>query len=131
MANLPLQQTPSPSGVLRLVMSRPEVHNAFDDLQAQCLIDDLSAAADNEAVKVVVLEGAGKSFSAGGDVNYMRSIGNNSYEENLVDAYRLAKLMKTINFLPKPTIARVHGAVMGGGVGLASCCDFVVGSPRA
>jgi methylglutaconyl-CoA hydratase len=117
-------------GVLRLTMNRPEVHNAFDDAQISRLSDALAAAADNPEVRVLVLAGSGKSFSAGGDINYMRRMGEYSYAENLEDGGRLAALMQALNCLPKPTIARVHGAAMGGGVGLVSCCDFAIGTPR-
>jgi len=131
MPDTDLLQALSTEGVLRLTMNRPEVHNAFDDHQALRLINALEAAAENPAVKVVILEGNGKSFSAGGDINYMRRMGTNTYEENLVDGGQLAKLMKTLNFLPKPTLCRLQGAAMGGGAGLVCCCDIVIGSPKA
>ena len=118
-------------GVLRLTMNRPEVHNAFDDAQIQRLLDALGAAAQDPQVRVLVLAGTGRSFSAGGDINYMRRMGDYSYAENLEDGGRLAALMRLLNGLPVPTIARVQGAAMGGGVGLVSCCDFAVGTPRA
>lgn len=130
MSDTELLQELSPNGVLRLTMNRPEVHNAFDDHQALRLINALEAAASNPAVKVVVLGSNGKSFSAGGDINYMRKMGSNTYEQNLADGGQLAKLMKVLNYLPKPTIARVQGAAMGGGVGLVCCCDIVVGTPK-
>jgi methylglutaconyl-CoA hydratase len=131
MADTDLSQELNSDGVLYLTMNRPEVHNAFDDHQALRLINALEAAAENPAVKVVVLGGNGKSFSAGGDINYMRRMGSNTYDENIADGGQLAKLMKTLNFLPKPTIARVQGAAMGGGVGLVCCCDIVIGTPKA
>lgn len=118
-------------GVLHITMNRPELHNAFDDKQIARLTDALRDAATNDAVRVVVLASHGKSFSAGGDINYMRRMGSNSYDDNLADAGRLATLMKTLNTLPKPTIARVQGAAMGGGVGLVCCCDYAIGSNRA
>jgi len=118
-------------GVTQITMNRPEVHNAFDDQQVQRLIEALEDAARNPTVRVIVLASEGRSFSAGGDINYMRRMGENTYEENIEDGGQLARLMKTLNFLPKPTIARVQGAAMGGGVGLACCCDFAIGSPQA
>lgn len=121
----------STNGVLHITMNRPDIHNAFDDHQALRLINALEDAKNNPAVKVVVLAGAGKSFSAGGDINYMRRMGTNTYEENIADASQLARLMKTLNFLPKPTLARVQGAAMGGGVGLVCCCDIIIGTPKA
>lgn len=126
-----LLQNLSANGVLHLTMNRPEVHNAFDDHQVIRLTQALEDASANDDVRVVILGSVGKSFSAGGDLNYMRRMGENDYAENLVDAGRLATLMKTLYFLPQPTIAKVQGAVFGGGVGLVSCCDFAVGSDRA
>ena len=119
----------SPEGVLNITMNRPQVHNAFDDKQIARLSAALDEAGANPAVRVVVIAGRGRSFSAGGDINYMRRMGSNTYEENLADGGQLARLMKTLNSLPKPTIARVQGAAMGGGVGLVSCCDFAIGTP--
>ena len=127
----PLLVALDPRGVLRLTMNRPAVHNAFDDHQALRLIEALDGAADNNAVRAVVLGAAGETFCAGGDLNYMRRMGDNSYEENLADAAQLARLMKTLNFFPKPTIARVQGGAFGGAVGLVSCCDIAIGTPRA
>ena len=118
-------------GVMRIVLNRPEVHNAFDDHQAQRIIKALETAQSDDAVRVVILAAEGKSFCAGGDLNYMKRMGSNTYEDNLHDAGQLARLMKTLNFLPKPTIARVQGAAFGGAVGLVSCCDIAVGTPRA
>lgn len=116
-------------GVLRLTMNRPAVHNAFDDAQIERLTTALHEAGENEAVRLVVLGSTGRSFCAGGDLNYMRRMGTLSYAENLADAGRLAELLRTLNFLPRPTIARVQGAAFGGGVGLLSCCDMAIGTP--
>lgn len=127
----PLLQQLNQRGVLRLTMNRPEVHNAFDDHQVLRLIEALEKASADKAVRVVVIGSNGKSFSAGGDLNYMRRMSSNTYEQNLADAGQLAKLMKLLNFFPKPTIASVQGGAFGGGVGLASCCDIVIGSPNA
>ena len=131
MSKSELIQELAPSGVLYLTMNRPEVHNAIDDRQTQRLIDAFEGAAQNTEVKVVVLGGVEKNFCAGGDINYMRRVGSNSYEENLADARSLARLFRAINEFPKPTIARVQGAAMGGGVGLVCCCDIAVGTPKA
>lgn len=116
-------------GVLRLTMNRPAVHNAFDDEQIVRLTEALNAAGKNEKVRLVILGSTGKSFCAGGDLNYMRRMGTLNYEENLADAGRLATLLHTLNFLPRPTIARAQGAAFGGGVGLISCCDMAIGTP--
>ena len=78
-----------------------------------------------------VVEGSGASFSAGADLNWMRGMASASEAENRVDALALARLMRTLDELPKPTIARVHGAAFGGGVGLVACCDIAIGVPEA
>jgi methylglutaconyl-CoA hydratase len=117
--------------VATLWMNRPEVHNAFN---AQ-LIADLTAACRelgaDDATRVVILAGRGKSFSAGGDLNWMRAAGQASVEDNLEDARRLAVMLRTLAELRKPTIARVHGAALGGGLGLASACDLCVAATGA
>lgn len=112
-------------------LNRPEVHNAFNAK----VIEELTAAfarLDADAqVRVVVLAGRGKSFSAGADLNWMKAAGAASFEENLEDARRLARMLWQIAHLGKPTIARVHGAALGGGMGLASACDICIASQRA
>ncbi|WP_142804179.1 enoyl-CoA hydratase/isomerase family protein [Tepidiphilus sp. J10] len=112
-------------------LNRPEVHNAFNAK----VIEELTAAfarldVDTQ-VRVVVLAGRGKSFSAGADLNWMKAAGAASFEENLEDARRLARMLWQIAHLSKPTIARVHGAALGGGMGLASACDICIASQRA
>lgn len=118
-------------GVATVWMNRPEVHNAFN---AQ-LIADLTAACrqldGDGAVRVVVLAGRGKSFSAGADLNWMKAAGEASVEANLADGRRLAAMLRTLAEMRKPTIARVHGAALGGGMGLASACDICVASEKA
>lgn len=118
-------------GVARITLNRPDIHNAFDDV----LIADLTAKIEtldgDPAVRVVILTGAGKSFSAGADLNWMKRMAGYSHAENLADSRALAKLMKVLNFCSKPTIALVNGAAFGGGVGLAACCDIVIASDRA
>ena len=113
--------------VARLVMQRPEVHNAFDAR----LISELTAALDqldsDPGVRAVVLTGAGSTFSAGADLNWMRGMARASEQDNRDDSMALAALMRTLNFLSKPTIARVNGSAYGGGVGLLACCDIAIG----
>jgi len=118
-------------GVATIWMNRPDVHNAFN---AQ-LIADLTAAcieldADN-AVRAVVLAGRGKSFSAGADLNWMRAAGEASEAENFAGAMKLAGMLRTLAEMNKPTIARVHGAALGGGMGLASACDICIAGDKA
>lgn len=113
--------------IATIALNRPNVHNAFDD----ALIADLTLALEdcerNPAVRIVVLTGAGASFSAGADLNWMRGMAKASEEENRADSLRLAALMRTLNFLSKPTVARVNGSAYGGGVGLVACCDLAIG----
>lgn len=118
-------------GVATLTMNRPELHNAFDDLLISKLTSDLQALEQNDSVRVVVLAAAGKSYSAGADLNWMRRMADYSEEDNLRDAGVLATLMQTLNNLRKPTIARVQGAAFGGGVGLVACCDMAIAAERA
>ena len=113
--------------MLTVTLNRPEVHNAFDDQLIAELTQTLQRAADNPDVRVVVLTGTGKSFSAGADLNWMRRMAVYTEEENYHDAMALGELMMTLNRLPKPTIARVNGAAYGGGVGLIACCDIAIG----
>ena len=118
-------------GVVWLTLDRPEIHNAFDDRLIAGLTRELEQLGRDANVRVLVLTGAGRSFSAGADLNWMRRTASYGEAENLADARALAKLMQTLNELPKPTVARVNGAALGGGTGLVACCDIVVASGQA
>jgi methylglutaconyl-CoA hydratase len=120
-----------PDGSAWITLNRPEIHNAFDDRLIAELTAELTRLGDQAAVRAVVLTGSGKSFSAGADLNWMRKTATYGEAENLADARALAKLMATLNELPRPTIARVNGAALGGGTGLVACCDIVVASAAA
>ena len=115
----------------RIRLHRPELHNAFDAALIAGLTDVLEQLARDDSVRVVVLEGAGASFSAGADLNWMRGMAAAGEQENREDALALARLMRVLDELPKPTIARVHGAAFGGGVGLVACCDIAIGAEGA
>jgi methylglutaconyl-CoA hydratase len=117
--------------VARLRLHRPALHNAFDAALIAALTAALDQLAGDDGVRVVVLEGAGASFSAGADLNWMRGMAAAGEAENREDALALARLMRVLDELPKPTIARVHGAAFGGGVGLVACCDIAVGAEGA
>ena len=119
------------AGVARIRLNRPDLHNAFDAELIASLTSALESAGADPAVRVVVLEGAGASFSAGADLSWMRSMAAASEADNRQDSLALARLMRTLDALPKPTIARVHGAAFGGGVGLVACCDIAIGTPGA
>jgi methylglutaconyl-CoA hydratase len=114
-----------------LTMNRPERHNAFDDALITELTDALRAMEAEDGIRVVVLSGAGKSFSAGADLNWMKRMAGFSKEDNMRDAMGLGALMRTLAHLRKPTVARVHGAAYGGGVGLVACCDVAIASQGA
>ena len=114
-----------------ITMNRPERHNAFDDVLIGELTEALRSMEAEDGVRLVVLSGAGKSFSAGADLNWMRRMATFSKDENVRDAMGLGALMRTLAHLRKPTIARVHGAAYGGGVGLVACCDIAVASQAA
>lgn len=117
--------------VARLRLNRPELHNAFDAGLIASLTGALQQLGDDTGVRVVVLEGAGASFSAGADLNWMRGMAAASEADNRADALALARLLRVLDELPKPTIARVHGAAFGGGVGLVACCDIAIGAHEA
>ena len=116
--------------VATIWMNRPDVHNAFNELIAE-LTAACGALDADESVRAVVLAGRGKSFSAGADLNWMRRAADASVEENLQDARKLAGMLRTLAEMNKPTIARVHGAALGGGMGLASACDICIAGTGA
>lgn len=117
--------------VLELRLNRPDLHNAFDAGLIASLTRALEAAADDQRVHAVLLSGAGASFSAGADLQWMRGMAAASEEENRQDSLALARLMRTLDELPRPTLARVHGPAFGGGVGLVACCDIAIATPQA
>jgi methylglutaconyl-CoA hydratase len=119
------------NGVATITLNRPDIHNAFDDVLIADLTGKIETLDADPCVRVIILTGAGKSFSAGADLNWMKRMAGYSHGENLADSRALAKLMKVLNFASKPTIALVNGAAFGGGVGLAACCDIVIASERA
>lgn len=110
-----------------LSLNRPRIHNAFDDNLIAALTAALEQADADPEVHAVVLTGVGSCFSAGADLNWMRGMAAASEQENRDDSLRLARLMRTLQFLSKPTIARVNGSAYGGGVGLVACCDIAIG----
>lgn len=117
--------------VAQVTLDRPEVHNAFNaDLIAR-LTEVFEDIREREEVRVVVLRGAGASFCAGADLNWMRAMADYTYAQNLEDARALARMFEVIDHCPKPVIARVHGAAMGGGVGLVAVCDLAFAAPEA
>ena len=119
------------AGVAQITMSRPEVFNAFD----AAMIGELDAAFEqlvaDDSVRVILLAGAGKHFSAGADLKWMQRASEESREWNLADARRFAAMLGKIDACPKPTVARVQGAALGGGTGLVCACDIAIGADNA
>ena len=109
-----------------VTLNRPAVHNAFDEELVAELTAAIRALGSDDSVRALVLTGAGASFCAGADLAWMKRMAGFSRAQNLADAMRLAAMLRTLNECPKPTIARVHGSVFGGGVGLVACCDIAV-----
>ena len=108
------------SHVAIVTLHRPELHNAFDDALIAELTAELRRLDADDSVRVVVLAAAGKSFSAGADLHWMRRMAAYDEAQNLADARALAELMRTLDGLSKPVIAQVQGAAYGGGVGLTA-----------
>lgn len=118
-------------GNATVALNRPEVHNAFDPEMGVQLIAALKALEADRKVRAVVLMGQGKSFSAGADIDHMKKSAKFTKAQNRKAALASAQIFHTLYTLKKPTIARVHGAVRGGGVGLVAACDIAVGSRDA
>jgi methylglutaconyl-CoA hydratase len=118
-------------GIARLTLDRPEIRNAFDDALIGKLTEALRRLDADASVRAVVLAGNGPAFCAGADLNWMKRMAGYTYEQNLADARALAQMLKTLDRMKKPTIARVHGPAFAGGVGLVAACDIAVGTPEA
>jgi len=118
--------TEKSNGVAEITLNRPEIRNAFDSDLIQKLISTFKQAESSPSVRIILLKANGKHFSAGADLNWMRSMAQASYEENYEDAKQLALMLSTINYISKPVIAKVHGAAFGGAIGLIACADIVI-----
>lgn len=118
-------------GVATLTLNRPDRHNAFDDALIAELTASLARLGAQDGVRAVVLASTGRSFSAGADLEWMRRMAGYSEAENQADAEALARMLHTLDRLPRPTIALVQGPAYGGGVGLVACCDIAIASERA
>ena len=117
--------------IATVTLNRPEVHNAFNEVMIAELTEIFKKISEDDGVRVVVLTGNGKSFSAGADLNWMKKMINFSYDQNLDDSLKLAELFYLMYSLPKPTIAKVNGAAIGGGTGLVAVCDIAIASEKA
>jgi methylglutaconyl-CoA hydratase len=107
-----------------VLLNRPDVHNAFNDELVKQVTDTFAELGRRDEVRAIVLAGNGKSFCAGADLNWMKRMVQYSYEENLADARAIGRMFFAIATCPKPVIARVHGAALGGGAGLVAACDI-------
>ena len=111
-----------------VTLNRPDVHNAFNETLVAELTDALRTLDANPRIRAIILLATGKSFCAGADLKWMERMAGYAYEQNIADAGALARLLQTLAGVGKPTIARVHGAAFGGGVGLIACCDIAIAS---
>jgi methylglutaconyl-CoA hydratase len=111
----------------QITLNRPRLHNAFNDTLVAELTRALECADHDDSIHAVMITGEGPSFCAGADTHWMRGMAQASKLENKEDSLRLARLMRVLNFLSKPTIARVNGSAYGGGIGLIACCDIAIG----
>jgi methylglutaconyl-CoA hydratase len=118
-------------GVATVTLDNADKHNAFDDQLIAQISATFEALDADPAVRMVILQAKGRSFSAGADLAWMRRMADYGYEENHRDATLMAAMFRRINSLSKPTIARVHGAAFGGGVGLVAVCDLAFATPAA
>lgn len=117
--------------VAEIALDRPALHNAFDATLIAELTTALDRLAADRSLRALILTGRGDTFSAGADLNWMRAMAAASEAENRADAERLAKLLRSLNFFPCPTIAKVNGSAYGGGFGLVACCDIAIGVDSA
>jgi methylglutaconyl-CoA hydratase len=120
-----------PDGLTVLTMNRPAVFNAFDETLIAELDEAFALLGGDAGVRAIVLAGAGKHFSAGADLQWMQRAAAASQEDNLADARRFSAMLARIADCPKPTLARVQGAALGGGLGLVAACDMAVASEAA
>ncbi len=112
--------------IASVVLDRPDVHNAFNDVLIKQITQAFTDLGHHAEVRVIVLRAHGKSFCAGADLNWMKSMVQYSHEENLADARAVGHMFLAIAKCPKPVIARVHGAALGGGAGLVAACDIAI-----
>lgn len=117
--------------IATITLNRPEVHNAFNNTLISELFTIFENLQNNEHIRIIILQAKGPSFCAGADLNWMKEIINNTFEENLKEAKKLAQLLHLINTHNKPIICRVQGSAFGGGVGLISACDIVIAVDEA
>lgn len=113
-------------GVCTLTLNTPARHNALDGRMVTLLHRQLQAIAKDETIRVVIFTGQGESFSSGADLQWMRAMGLETEENNRQDAQQLAMVMRLLNRLPQPTIAKINGPAYGGAIGVIACCDIAI-----
>jgi len=118
-------------GRATVTLTRPDVHNAFDEALIAALREAFDDLGKNSDVRCIVLAAEGKSYSAGADLNWMKRMSTYTHAQNMADAEALAAMLHAIATCPKPTIAQVQGACYGGGVGLVATCDIAIASEKA
>lgn len=131
LTTLKLERNDDRPAVLSVVLNRPDVHDAFDDVMIAEMTEVFAAIADDDSVRIVLLRSQGKHFSAGADLNWMRRVAEQEEAANRADAHRLEQMFRAIASCPKPVVARVQGAALGGGSGLVAAVDIAVASKRA
>jgi methylglutaconyl-CoA hydratase len=131
MPAVPVIVTVDSRGVATVTLDRAEKHNAFDDALIAALSDTFRRLGADNGVRAVVLAANGKSFSAGADIGWMKRMAGTTEAENIRDARALADMLRRLNEMPKPTLALVQGAALGGGVGLVACCDIALATDGA
>jgi methylglutaconyl-CoA hydratase len=132
MTLLPIYQYLNTQGneIVYVSLNRPEVRNAFNEGLISELQDVFTKLGADDHCRVIVLQANGKSFCAGADLNWMKSMTNFTKEENIADSRKMALMLNTIYSCPKPVIAKVQGDAYAGGVGLASVCDILIASTQ-
>jgi methylglutaconyl-CoA hydratase len=118
-------------GIATLTLNRPEVHNAYNGAMIDGLIEAVDALAADERVRLLVLRANGKHFQAGADLAWLREVAGFPLEDNVAFSRRTTLAMRALNAYPKPTLALVHGACYGGGVGMVACCDVALATASA
>ena len=121
----------TPTGAVTVTLNRPGRRNAFDDALISALDEAFETLKGAEGVRVVFVRGAGGTFSAGADLEWMRAAIDRTEADNRADALALAKMLKELHDLPALTVALVEGGAYGGGAGLAACCDMAVATADA
>jgi methylglutaconyl-CoA hydratase len=131
MAERPVLSAIDERGVATLTLNRPEVHNAYNGAMIDGLIEAVGALAADARVRLLVLRANGKHFQAGADLAWLREVASFALEDNVAFSRSTTLAMRALNAFPRPTLALVHGACYGGGVGMVACCDVALATRSA